>query len=77
MSDKRPMTTEEIGAHRDSLCNSLRFLADECQDTGEAFFLIHASILLQVMASLKLCDPAHSMKLADAVNKIGRERFGI
>lgn len=68
------MTIEAI-AKRDSICNSLAFLVDECTDGDSPFFLITASMLLQVQAHLKLAEPEYSHRLLNVMMEIARQRF--
>lgn len=68
------MTIEEI-AKRDSICNSLAFLVEECTDGDNPFFLITALMLLQVQAHLKLAEEDYSQQLLNAMREVGKRRF--
>lgn len=71
------MTTEEFVAKRDAIERSLRFLVDECKDADDPFFYATAAQLLQIMSSLKLADPAYTVRMLDAMNTVSREEFGL
>lgn len=69
------MNNAEFISKRDSLCNSLKFLVDECQDANDPFFLATAAMLLQISAHLKLADPSYSMQLLDAMMLVSKKEF--
>lgn len=74
------MSEEEAAAFvakRNSICNSLTFLADECQDGDDPFFLMTAAMLLQVQSVLKLAEPATALAMLDAMIEVSKQRFSL
>lgn len=71
------ITPTEFVDKRDSLCRSLVFLVDECQDTDDPFFLMTAAILLQVCAQLKLAEPGVSMELLESMIGVMKKGLGL
>jgi hypothetical protein len=53
----------------------LTFYIDELLDDNDPFFLLHAAMLLQITASLKLAEPKYSQKLLNIMTDIAKERF--
>lgn len=71
------MTVDEIIAKRDSICNSLAFLVEECSDGDDPFFLATAAMLLQISAHLKLADLDYSRRLLDTMITVSRQQFEV